>query len=56
MEYLCVVIDNSTNKTLAEYEIEASNEPFACWKADRLFRTNNPNLVVDWTVDSLKLE
>jgi len=56
MEYLCVVVDSETNKTLAEYEIQANNEPFARWKADKLFRTNNPGTTLDWIVDALKLD
>lgn len=56
MEFLCVVIDSKTNATLAEYEIAASNEPFAKWKAGKLFRADNRSANVDWTVDALLLD
>lgn len=56
MEFLCVVVDSKTNQTLAEYEIAANNEPFARWKADKLFRESNRGVNVEWTVDALLLE
>ncbi len=56
MEYLCVVIDSKTNKTLAEYQISANQEPYARWKAAKLFREANPNVNVEWTIDTLKLD
>lgn len=56
MEYLCVVVDNKTNKTLAEYEVQANNEPFARWKATQLFRDTSPAFDLDWVVDVLKLD
>lgn len=56
MEYLCVVVDSKTNKTLAEYEISANNEPFAHWKATKLFRETHPGVDIDWSVDVLKLD
>jgi|RifCSP13_3_1023840.scaffolds.fasta_scaffold98525_2 hypothetical protein len=56
MEYLCVIVDCETKKTLAEYEISANQEPMARWKAKKLFRETNPAVNVDWEVDALKLD
>ena len=56
MEFLCVIVDAKTNKTLAEYEIEANNEPFSRWKAAKLFRETHPKIELDWHVDSLVID
>ncbi len=56
MEFLCVVIDSDSRKTLAEYELSANNEPFAHWKAAKMFRETNPSSEVSWEIDALKLD
>lgn len=56
MEYLCVVVDSDTKKTLAEYELSVNNEPFAFWKAAKMFRETNPNINISWEIDALKLD
>lgn len=58
MEFLCVIVCAQTNKSLAEYEVEANNEPFATWKAAQLFSAKRPDLEreTDWTVDTLRLD
>jgi hypothetical protein len=50
------VVDSDTNKTLAEYELTVNNEPFARWKADKLFRQEHPTVDANWSVDSMVLE
>lgn len=56
MKYLCVVIDRNTKETLDEYEVVANNEYYARHRAADMFRESNPNIDIDWAVDSMELE
>jgi hypothetical protein len=56
MKFLCIVIDQASKKELIDFNIEANNEYFARWKAGKMFKELEPDLDIDWYVDSLKLD
>jgi len=46
MTYLCLVLSTS-GATLAEYTIEANNEPFARWKTKQLYGYQDHEYTID---------
>ena len=57
-EYLCVVIDRSTNKELADYVVEANQVYYARHSARKQFVEDYPGVAaeLDYYVDSMILE
>jgi hypothetical protein len=56
MNFLVVIVETSTGKTLSEYELAANNEPFARWKAAKNFREEQPDIDTDWEADCLRMD
>lgn len=57
-EYLCIVIDRSTNEELADYVVEANQVYYARHSARRQFVEDYPKEAseLDYYVDSMLME
>ncbi len=57
-EYLCIVIDRTTGKELADYIVEANQIYYAEWSARKQFLEGHPKEAaeLDYYVDSILME